>query len=84
MSDRRPTETQDSDPNGHTEDVTNSSMRKGSDPLELIELRQYPDKKESGLVQIPECESRCSAHSVRTHRQPARASTPPRRALHRA
>jgi len=45
MSDRRPTEPQDSDTNGHMEDVANSSMRKGSDPLELIEqcLASFPD-----------------------------------------
>jgi len=45
MSDRRPTEPQDSEPNGKTEDVANPSMRMGSDPLELIEqcLASFPD-----------------------------------------
>ena len=45
MSDRRPTEPQDPAPNGKTEDTVNPSMRKGSDPLELIEqcLASFPD-----------------------------------------
>ncbi|HKO31505.1 MAG TPA: AAA family ATPase [Nitrospiraceae bacterium] len=45
MSDRRPTEPQDSEPIGKTEDTVNPSMRKGSDPLELIEqcLASFPD-----------------------------------------
>lgn len=45
MSDRRPTEPQDQEPNGKTEDVANPSMRMGSDPLELIEqcLASFPD-----------------------------------------
>lgn len=45
MSDRRPTEPQDPEPNGKTEDAANPSMRKGSDPLELIEqcLASFPD-----------------------------------------
>jgi len=45
MSDRRPTEPQDQDPKGKTEDVANPSMRMGSDPLELIEecLASFPD-----------------------------------------
>lgn len=45
MSDRRPTEPQDPVPNEKTEDAANSSMRKGSDPLELIEqcLASFPD-----------------------------------------
>src|SRR5712692_4078937 len=37
MSDRRPIEPQDQEPNGKTEDAANPSMRMGSDPLELIE-----------------------------------------------
>ena len=45
MSDRRPTTSQDSDPNGKTEDVVNPSMSMGTDPLELIEqcLASFPD-----------------------------------------
>ena len=45
MSDRRPTEPQDPEPNGKTEDAANPSMRMGSDPLELIEqcLASFPD-----------------------------------------
>ncbi|MEK7236638.1 MAG: AAA family ATPase [Nitrospirota bacterium] len=45
MSERRPTEPQDPDLNGKTEDVANPSMRMGSDPLELIEqcLASFPD-----------------------------------------
>ena len=45
MSDRRPTEPQDQEPNGKTEDAANPSMRMGSDPLELIEqcLASFPD-----------------------------------------
>ena len=45
MSDRRPTEPQDPEPNGKTEDLANPSMRMGSDPLELIEqcLASFPD-----------------------------------------
>lgn len=45
MSDRRPTKSQDSDPNGETEDVVNPSMPMGTDPLELIEqcLASFPD-----------------------------------------
>src|SRR4029077_4138153 len=37
MSDRRPTEPPDQAPRGKTEDTANPSMRKGADPLELIE-----------------------------------------------
>ena len=45
MSDRRPTEPQDSEPKGKTEDVANQSTRTGTDPLELIEqcLASFPD-----------------------------------------
>ena len=45
MSDRRPTKSQDSDPNGKTEDGVNPSMPMGTDPLELIEqcLASFPD-----------------------------------------
>ena len=45
MSDRRPTEPQDPESNGKTEDAADPSMRKGSDPLELIEqcLASFPD-----------------------------------------
>ena len=45
MSDRRPTEPQDSEPSGKTVDAVNSSTRKGTDPLELIEqcLASFPD-----------------------------------------
>jgi proteasome-associated ATPase len=45
MSDRRPIEPQDQEPNGKTEDAANPSMRMGSDPLELIEqcLASFPD-----------------------------------------
>ena len=45
MSDRRPTEPQDQEPKGKTEDGANLSMRMGSDPLELIEecLASFPD-----------------------------------------
>ena len=45
MSDRRPTEPQDSEPKSKTEDVENLSMRMGSDPLELIEqcLVSFPE-----------------------------------------
>ena len=45
MSDRRPPDPQDPEPNGKTEDAANLSMRKGSDPLELIEqcLASFPD-----------------------------------------
>ena len=45
MSDRRPTKSQDSDPNGKTENVVNPSMPMGTDPLELIEqcLASFPD-----------------------------------------
>jgi proteasome-associated ATPase len=44
MSDRRPTKSQDSDPNGKTEDGVNPSMPMGTDPLELIEqcLASFP------------------------------------------
>jgi proteasome-associated ATPase len=37
MSDRRPTEPQDLEPNRRTEDAANQSTRMGTDPLELIE-----------------------------------------------
>jgi len=45
MSDRRPTDPQDPEPARKTEDAANLSMRKGSDPLELIEqcLASFPD-----------------------------------------
>ena len=45
MSDRRPTKSQDSDPNGETEDGVNPSMSMGTDPLDLIEqcLASFPD-----------------------------------------
>ena len=45
MSDRRPTKSQDSDPNGKMEHVVNPSMHMGTDPLELIEqcLASFPD-----------------------------------------
>jgi proteasome-associated ATPase len=45
MSDRRPTKSQDSDPNGKMENVVNPSMPMGTDPLELIEqcLASFPD-----------------------------------------
>jgi proteasome-associated ATPase len=45
MSDRRPTKSQDSDPNGKMEDGVNPSMPMGPDPLELIEqcLASFPD-----------------------------------------
>src|SRR3970040_1642645 len=45
MSDRRPTEPQNSEPNGKTEGAVNPSMRMESDPLELIEqcLASFPD-----------------------------------------
>src|SRR5438874_7352968 len=45
MSDRRPTKSQDSDPNGKMEDGVNPSMPMGTDPLELIEqcLASFPD-----------------------------------------
>ena len=45
MSDRRPTKSQDSDPNGKTEDGVNPSMSMGTDPLDLIEqcLASFPD-----------------------------------------
>jgi len=45
MSDRRPTKSQDSDPNGKMEHVVNPSMPMGTDPLELIEqcLASFPD-----------------------------------------
>ncbi len=45
MSDRRPTGPQDSESKGKTEDAANPSMRKESDPLELIEqcLASFPD-----------------------------------------
>ncbi len=45
MSDRRPTEPQDSEPKGKAEDAAHPSMRMGSDPLELIEqcLASFPD-----------------------------------------
>ena len=45
MSDRRPTEPQDQAPSGKTEDTANPSMRKGADPLELIEqcLASFPE-----------------------------------------
>ena len=45
MSDRRPTDPQDPEPARKTEDAANPSMRKGSDPLELIEqcLASFPD-----------------------------------------
>jgi len=45
MSDPRPTDPQDPEPARKTEDAANLSMRKGSDPLELIEqcLASFPD-----------------------------------------
>ena len=45
MSDRRPTEPQDQAPSGKMEDTVNPSMRKGADPLELIEqcLASFPE-----------------------------------------
>ena len=45
MSDRRPADQQDSEPNGKTRDGTNQSTRAGTDPLELIEqcLASFPD-----------------------------------------
>jgi proteasome-associated ATPase len=45
MSDRRSTDPQDQEPNKKLEDATDPSMRKGSDPLELIEqcLASFPD-----------------------------------------
>ena len=45
MSDRRPTKSQDSDPNGKRGDGVNPSMPTGTDPLELIEqcLASFPD-----------------------------------------
>ncbi len=45
MSDRRSTDPQDQGPNKKSEDAQDPSMRKGSDPLELIEqcLASFPD-----------------------------------------
>ena len=45
MSDRRPTKSQDSDPNRKTDDAVTPSVRMGTDPLELIEqcLASFPD-----------------------------------------
>ena len=45
MSDRRPTEPQDSEPTGKTGDTTNPSMHMGTDPLELIDqcLALFPE-----------------------------------------
>jgi proteasome-associated ATPase len=45
MSDRRPADQQDPEPNGKTEAAANQSTRAGTDPLELIEqcLASFPD-----------------------------------------
>lgn len=45
MSDRRPTEPQDSEPTGKTGDTTNPSIQMGTDPLELIDqcLALFPE-----------------------------------------
>ncbi len=45
MSDRRPTEPQDSEPTGKTRDTTNPSIQTGTDPLELIDqcLALFPE-----------------------------------------